>query len=121
MAVQADAWKAPAVVHVSPRHEVATASVPPRANLPPPENWFPAVCGRCGADTTVPFPPDGKRKIYCKDCYKFRHEDEQKVSVHSVQSVQAESMLPQSNDDLKKKRRRKRKKTIDDSVPRIEQ
>ncbi len=47
-----------------------------KVEMPPRDDWFAATCIRCGAATTVPFKPDGKRKIYCKDCYKFRHEDE---------------------------------------------
>lgn len=66
--------------------ESAPAFLAPRPerknkNLPPPEKWFPATCDRCGSATTVPFPPDGSRRIYCKDCYKFRHEDEEQIKV----------------------------------------
>lgn len=31
---------------------------------------YPAVCSRCGADTDVPFQPDGSRPILCIKCYK---------------------------------------------------
>jgi CxxC-x17-CxxC domain-containing protein len=81
--------------------------------LPPASEWFPAVCGRCGTETTVPFPPDGKRKIYCKDCYKFRHEDEvaatpapAPVAVVPQAAVQGEA--PVQTDAKRKRRRRKR-------------
>jgi CxxC-x17-CxxC domain-containing protein len=29
---------------------------------------FDAICSSCGAKTQVPFKPDGKRPVYCKDC-----------------------------------------------------
>ncbi len=29
---------------------------------------FEAVCSNCGVRTQVPFKPDGKRPVYCKDC-----------------------------------------------------
>ena len=31
---------------------------------------FEAKCAKCGNDTQVNFRPDGRRPIYCKDCYK---------------------------------------------------
>ncbi len=75
--------------------------------LPPPEKWFSAVCDRCGSATTVPFPPDGSRLIYCKDCYKLRHEFEQEraapAPAQSVQPVQ-----PVQSPAPKRKRKRHR-------------
>lgn len=35
---------------------------------------FPAVCWNCGKETTVPFKPDGKRPVYCQQCYKLIEE-----------------------------------------------
>ncbi len=29
----------------------------------------PALCARCGTDTTVPFRPSGDRPVYCSDCF----------------------------------------------------
>jgi CxxC-x17-CxxC domain-containing protein len=35
----------------------------------------PAVCSRCGAETTVPFVPTGARPVYCRDCFNaMKHE-----------------------------------------------
>jgi len=35
---------------------------------------YPAVCDRCGKETTVPFQPRGDRPVYCRDCYQaMRH------------------------------------------------
>ncbi len=31
---------------------------------------YDAKCSSCGKDTKVPFPPDGKRPVYCKNCLK---------------------------------------------------
>lgn len=30
------------------------------------------TCAECGAETEVPFEPDGKRPVYCRDCYRKR-------------------------------------------------
>lgn len=30
---------------------------------------YPAVCGRCGKPTQVPFQPRAGRPVYCSDCY----------------------------------------------------
>ncbi len=30
---------------------------------------YPAVCGRCGKPTQVPFEPRAGRPVYCSDCY----------------------------------------------------
>lgn len=32
---------------------------------------YPAICNRCGNATDAPFVPDGKRPIYCVECYKI--------------------------------------------------
>jgi CxxC-x17-CxxC domain-containing protein len=34
-----------------------------------PRQMFPATCGRCGKNTTVPFQPRQDRPVYCSDCY----------------------------------------------------
>jgi CxxC-x17-CxxC domain-containing protein len=34
---------------------------------------FPAVCARCGKQTTVPFRPSGDKPVYCKDCFQPRN------------------------------------------------
>jgi CxxC-x17-CxxC domain-containing protein len=84
--------------------------------LPPPSDWFPATCGRCGKDTTVPFKPDGSRRIFCKDCYKHRHDDEI-PGITDTASVSVPSVLPvvaaQEGEEspAKKKRRRRKKKS----------
>lgn len=98
-----------------PIFESETPSEPkkPRPDLPPPADWFPAVCGRCGADTSVPFKPDGKRKIYCKDCYKYRNEDEEKnllTAKPPTVSEPAGAVIEGEGGGEKKKRKRKRKK-----------
>jgi CxxC-x17-CxxC domain-containing protein len=32
---------------------------------------FPAICARCGKETTVPFEPRGDRPVYCRECYEI--------------------------------------------------
>lgn len=34
-----------------------------------PREYFPAVCGRCGIQTQVPFLPRDDRPVYCSNCY----------------------------------------------------
>lgn len=107
---------APMQVHApQPIAHAAPAAPKKESRLPPPEQWHPAKCGRCGADTTVPFFPDGSRKIYCKDCYKFRHEDEatsqQQAQLAPVATpAQATQDAVVSGDGEHKKRRRRRRK-----------
>lgn len=33
------------------------------------KQMYPAVCDRCGKDTTVPFEPDPEKKVYCAECF----------------------------------------------------
>ena len=95
------------VEHAEPKKER-------ESRLPPVSEWFPAQCGRCGNDTTVPFPPDGKRKIYCKDCYKFRHEDEaasavlRPTDIKDSQGSVGSDAAPVTSGAKRKRRRRKR-------------
>jgi CxxC-x17-CxxC domain-containing protein len=35
-------------------------------------SWFPAVCSGCGKACTLPFKPDGIRKVYCRECFAGR-------------------------------------------------
>lgn len=32
--------------------------------------FFDAVCAGCGVETQVPFMPDGRKPVYCRDCFK---------------------------------------------------
>jgi CxxC-x17-CxxC domain-containing protein len=32
-------------------------------------SMYPAVCAQCGAETQVPFKPNGSRPVYCWDCF----------------------------------------------------
>ena len=38
----------------------------------PRREMYPAVCARCGKETTVPFKPSGDKPVYCKDCYQSK-------------------------------------------------
>lgn len=35
-----------------------------------PRQMFDTVCAGCGCDTQVPFKPDGRKPVYCKDCFQ---------------------------------------------------
>jgi len=45
--------------------EKSTAALPKEAPV-----LYDAVCSECGKPTKVVFPPDGKRPVYCKTCFK---------------------------------------------------
>ncbi len=30
---------------------------------------YKATCAECGKECEVPFKPDGKRPVYCRECY----------------------------------------------------
>ena len=32
--------------------------------------WFTVACSTCGLDVTIPFKPDGRRPVFCKECLK---------------------------------------------------
>jgi CxxC-x17-CxxC domain-containing protein len=36
-----------------------------------PRQMFPAICARCGKETTVPFQPRGDRPVYCRECFEI--------------------------------------------------
>ena len=35
-----------------------------------PRPLFDAVCAGCGCETQVPFQPDGRKPVYCRDCFQ---------------------------------------------------
>ena len=35
-----------------------------------PREMSKATCSDCGQETEVPFEPDGKRPVYCRNCYQ---------------------------------------------------
>lgn len=34
-----------------------------------PREMHPAVCAACGVETEVPFKPDGRKPVYCRQCF----------------------------------------------------
>jgi CxxC-x17-CxxC domain-containing protein len=36
----------------------------------PPREMHKVTCADCGAETEVPFKPDGTRPVYCRECYQ---------------------------------------------------
>ena len=59
-----------------------------------PTERFQATCAQCSAVCEVPFKPNGKKPVYCRNCFK---KDEAPAStVHGV----SRSTGPSSSDDL---------------------
>lgn len=55
----------------SPARPSTVASPPPSDNATaPPRQMHDASCAGCGLQITVPFKPDGKRPVFCKECFK---------------------------------------------------
>jgi CxxC-x17-CxxC domain-containing protein len=48
------------------------SSRPPRAQSRDDRELFDATCGKCGAQTQVPFKPNPDRPVYCRGCFKPR-------------------------------------------------
>ena len=62
-------WHAPVAKPATPVTSGFTAlAAKPATEEKPAVQLFDAVCSGCGAKTQVPFKPDGKRPVYCKDC-----------------------------------------------------
>ncbi len=63
-----------AVMESDVMDEYAVPVVPPARPAPRPDmeerKTFPALCDTCGIEIRVPFEPDGKRPVFCKDCLK---------------------------------------------------
>ena len=56
------------------------------------QTLYDARCSLCGKDTKVIFPPDGKRPVYCKNCFK-KVKPEDSVSRKTISSVPLEKVL----------------------------
>ncbi len=63
---------------------------------PPPQILYDARCSRCGKDTKVVFPPDGKRPVYCKSCRK-RIQREKEMKGAQAEPVKEESSKTPEN------------------------
>ena len=35
-----------------------------------PREMHKVTCAECGVETEVPFKPDGRRPVYCRECYQ---------------------------------------------------
>ncbi len=59
-----------AVEHVpaTVRDDVSEDAAPPSS--PPQRQMFDAVCAQCDLNISVPFKPDGKRPVFCRECFK---------------------------------------------------
>lgn len=63
-----------------------------------PREMHKATCANCGQECTVPFKPDGKRPVYCRDCYgkmkesgqSFSKKEEKTENVESSESEESE-------------------------------
>lgn len=40
----------------------------------PPREMHKAICSECGKECEVPFKPDGRRPVYCRECFNKRRE-----------------------------------------------
>ena len=46
-----------------------------RRDFDKPREMHDAVCAECNKECKVPFKPDGKRPIYCQDCFRNKRRD----------------------------------------------
>lgn len=60
---------------------------------------FSTKCWGCGVDTQIPFKPDGKRPIFCKDCLKNYRREQSKIQ---VQLHDGEEVVSKDNSPLVK-------------------
>ena len=52
-----------------PQEEEQAEEAAPQEEAPQRE-MHTVTCAECGNEAQVPFKPDGKRPVYCKDCYQ---------------------------------------------------
>lgn len=45
-----------------------------RSSYSEPTERFQAVCAECAKKCEVPFRPNGKKPVYCRDCFKGKEE-----------------------------------------------
>ena len=62
-----------------------------------PQERYDAECNNCGASCQVPFRPNGKKPVYCRDCYKGKEEGPS----HGARSTRAEA-APRNADFAKR-------------------
>jgi len=82
----AETRDAPVAAHPTPR-----APQPPVADDMPPVDTrpqYPAQCDTCGLEITLPFQPDGKRPVFCKDCLADYRSRMMKAQTHSPETAQ---------------------------------
>ncbi len=72
------------------------------------QKLYDAKCDNCGKETKVVFEPDGKRPVYCKNCFKKvkkdKESDPDKESALSLKEAMKEETIPFGG---KKKERKK--------------
>ncbi len=69
----------------------------------PAKPLYDAVCSSCGNSTQVPFEPDPKRKVYCKDCLPgiIKAKQEGAIQEHAgVRAARVESVRVRKTPDL---------------------
>lgn len=83
-------------------HTPAAAPAAPAAPYEPPADrtMYDAICASCGLAIQVPFKPDGKRPVYCKDCLKeiqrVRAKEEEARAILGVSAPGGGSKPPQA-------------------------
>lgn len=76
---------------VAPRSDSRSADKKPAG--------YPAVCARCGKDTTVPFKPTGDRPVYCQDCLKLIRAEREQIKPEPAKTLR-DAIQPWSDDDV---------------------
>lgn len=64
------------------------AIIEPKADIKP---GYPAICTRCGVNTTTVFVPDGVRPVFCKECLTIKRQ-EKKVEVEARKQAKNEEL-----------------------------
>lgn len=70
-----------------------------------------ATCTECRKSTEVPFVPDGKRPVYCKECFKNRSKPEQKPA---AKEEKAEEIVEEVEKEVKEQKAEETKKEWED-------
>ena len=106
-----------------PREESVTTTEIPKKEESKEENqekvMYDATCDTCGEKIQVPFPPDGQRPTFCKECFKDYQRAMAKVKNQQEAGQQQTSVQPQSviNKPKKEEKRIERKTFISEDKP----
>ncbi len=85
------------------------------------QNGYPAICSRCGAQTTVVFKPDGVRPVFCKACLSALKEEKRREAEERRRAKQEELKKLQQLEKIKKIAPNSIKKDFEQQTPKEEQ